>query len=108
MQNKLCSISLLALLPLASAWSFTVYSHSECETTPSASYTGTGDTDCAILEASHRGFEIADMGNCELYLFSANDDTCADDDAQQWYDATNEDVCIPPMFTWDSWIIIAC
>jgi hypothetical protein len=105
--KKLGPLSLLLLaLPATKAWNFVVFPDSECETDPpSGAPSGTGDTDgCQDTPANHKSFEISNMGSCELYLFAMDDD-CENGDAQQFYDATNEDVCIPPDFQWDSYFV---
>lgn len=95
----------MLLTAQVNAWTFTVYPDSECESTASGSPSGTDDSGCTATPANHRSFEIDDMGSCELYLF-ADEDDCDDGEAQQFYDATDEDECIPPDFTWDYYYVI--
>lgn len=98
----------LAMLGTAArAWDFVVYADGECETTPSAHYSGDDNQLCTENPTSHRGFEISDMGNCVLTLYETEDD-CNTLNWQQEYDAMNEDTCIPPQFVWDWYEISDC
>jgi hypothetical protein len=45
------------------------------------------------------------MGTCELYLHATAAD-CDAGESEQFYDATNEDVDIRPMFQWDSFSVL--
>lgn len=95
----------LAMLPLLEAWNFVVYPDSMCESTPSGTPDGDGDSGCEPTPENHRCFEISNMGNCELYLFATEDD-CEDGDAQNSYGAADEDEPIPPDYQWDAYYVI--
>lgn len=65
------------------------------------------NNECQSTPANHGGFELADMGDCELFPFATLDD-CEDEEAQQFYTSLDEDEFIPPMFQWDAYYVIGC
>lgn len=62
----LSGLTLMMLVTVPSPWDFTIFGDSECETTPSAHYSGDGGEGCPENPTSHRIFEIDNMGNCIL------------------------------------------
>lgn len=98
---------LAVLATAASGWAFVIYPDSECENTPSDHISGDDDLVCAENSASHRCFEIHDMGNCILWLYATEED-CTNDDFQQQYDFGEEDQSIPPNFEWDWFTVDSC
>ncbi|KAK4964101.1 hypothetical protein LTR66_005869 [Elasticomyces elasticus] len=111
--SMLAKTPLLKLLPLlllatiVNSWDFVVYPDSSCESTPSGAPSGTDDGNCETTPANHRGFEISNIGNCILYLYSSLDD-CNNDNFEQVYDFGDEDDCIAPDFTWDAYKVEDC
>jgi hypothetical protein len=89
---------------VAKVWDMTIFPDGECESTPSASCLGDGDQDCTELTASRPGVEFDNMASCLLTLYS--DDSCQD--VEQVYDFGEEDECIPPDFTWNSFDVDGC
>ncbi|EMT64383.1 hypothetical protein FOC4_g10010882 [Fusarium odoratissimum] len=99
--------ALLLLATVANAWKFTIYGDGDCESTPSGDLRGDGNKDCTSIPNPHRGFWLEDMGNCQIDLY-ANEDDCDDGVPQQFYDATNQGVCIGPQFQWDYYTVVGC
>ena len=96
--------ALLILAPaLVDAWSFEIFD-GDCVTSTDLE-TGDGDKECQTTPNPHECFRISNMGNCELYLHATVAD-CEAGESEQFYDAGNEDVDIPPMFQWDSWSVL--
>ncbi|KAF5021120.1 hypothetical protein F66182_6820 [Fusarium sp. NRRL 66182] len=92
-------------VPACSAWDFVVYPDSGCNTSPPSGHEkGDGFRDCTAVPANHRSFELSNIGSLRLYLYSSQED-CDNDEWQQFYDAANQDVCIPPQYTWDYYIV---
>lgn len=108
---KISLIPLALLASAASCWDFVVYPDSEGELTPTAEFSEDGNTICRNTPENAGSFEISNMGNCILYLYS-DLDTCRDDgDVQNWedlYDFGDEDQTIAPDFTWDNWYVGDC
>lgn len=107
MMFKTALIPLALLATTASCWTFTVYPDSEGESAPSGSPSGTGNVDCTDTPANHRSFEIANMGNCILYLYQ-DQDHCDDDDFENVYDFGEEDETIAPDYQWDAYKVDDC
>lgn len=91
---------------MSNAWVFTVYGDSECETTPSGSHSSDDNQGCTQLTESRRGFELDDMDYCVLTLYSSED--CDDESLENFYDATNQNQCIPPNYEWHSFDVFGC
>jgi hypothetical protein len=103
-QLKLIISGLLLLVKDGIAWNFVVFPDSECESTPSGEEKGVGTRVCTQVPASHRSFEISNMGSCRLFLYDS-ERTCHVDDWEQVYDAGNSDRCIPPDYIWDYYMM---
>lgn len=99
-------LSLLALSNLSSAWTLEIFADSTCDGTPTAAPSGDGDADCAELTTSRRSFELSDVGNCIFTFYSSTD--CADDTDENYYDAGEQGVCVPPDYTWSSFDVTGC
>ncbi|KAK4235361.1 hypothetical protein C8A03DRAFT_36793 [Achaetomium macrosporum] len=97
--TRLC-LGLVLLGTAANGWDFIVYGDSECETTPTAQFSGGDNHDCTRVPDPLRAFELHNMGNCWLWLYATEQD-CRNRNGQQFYDATNEAACIRPTFQWD-------
>ncbi|RKL06346.1 hypothetical protein BFJ68_g10352 [Fusarium oxysporum] len=106
-EDDLIKTALLLLATVANAWKFTIYGDGDCESTPSGDLRGDGNKDCTSIPNPHRGFWLEDMGNCQIDLY-ANEDDCDDGVPQQFYDATNQGVCIGPQFQWDYYTVVGC
>ncbi|KAF5589547.1 hypothetical protein FPCIR_6750 [Fusarium pseudocircinatum] len=88
-----------------SAWDFEVWPDSGCDTSPPSGHeSGDGFRDCTKVPASHKSFEISNMGGLKLYLYSSEEE-CDNDEWEQNYDAAFEGLCIPPQFIWDYYVI---
>ncbi|KAI0006562.1 hypothetical protein F4779DRAFT_644143 [Xylariaceae sp. FL0662B] len=102
------TLSLLALtqVPLGSGeWHLEVYGSNDCSGTATYSHNDTDDSGCLPINPAHQSFRVGDLGaDCELYLFATMND-CFSDDPEQWYDQSNEEVCIAPRFQWDAYFV---
>lgn len=106
--NVLPVIALLLLQGSQSvhSWNFTTYADAGCADY-SGSDSGTGNIACTATPGEHRSFEVHDMGDCVLTLYNSVAD-CNSGNSVQFYDASNEDQCIPPDFLWDGFNILGC
>lgn len=97
----------ILIATMANAWSFTLYSESECETSPVASYSSTDDEACKELVTSNRvAFEVDDMGNCQLALYT--DNVCSATSLGNTYTNLVENTCTTPMYSWNSFDFLFC
>ena len=94
--------SLVVLIPLVRGWDFEIFDQ-DCVTSTDLE-TGANDVTCETTANPHDCFQISNMGTCELYLHSSVD-SCEDGESEQFYDNTNEDECICPDFSWDSYSV---
>lgn len=99
----LFATSILLLSPVVQSWNFEIFDQ-DCTTSTDVE-TGTTDVECTDTPNPHECFQISNMGNCELYLHDTADD-CEAGESEQFYDATNEDVCICPDFSWNSYSVL--
>ncbi|KAF5974115.1 hypothetical protein FCOIX_8450 [Fusarium coicis] len=98
---------LIKVRALANAWTFTIYGDGDCESTPSGDLEGGGNQGCESIPNPHRGFELEDLGNCQIDLY-ANEGDCNSGVPQQFYDETLEGICIGPDFLWDYYTVVGC
>ncbi|KAJ3539119.1 hypothetical protein NM208_g5618 [Fusarium decemcellulare] len=102
---KFAPAALILLAKVCSAWDFEVWPDSGCNTSPPSGHeSGDGFRDCTEVPASHKSFEISNMGGLKLYLYSLEED-CDNDDWEQNYGAAFEGMCIPPQFIWDYYVV---
>jgi hypothetical protein len=97
--HKILLPAVVMLATGANGWRFVVYADSECETEPTADYSGAGNQGCTANLISHRGLELYELGNCWVALYASEAD-CNSRNSQAQYWSANEDVCIPPHFIW--------
>ncbi|KAL2015355.1 hypothetical protein VTK56DRAFT_5773 [Thermocarpiscus australiensis] len=84
-KTTLTSLNLVLLATAANAWDFVIYGDSECEMTPTAHFSESGNKDCTHVPDPHGAFELENMGNCQMDLYATLAD-CQNSISQQWYD----------------------
>lgn len=89
------------------AWEFAIYPDTGCETTANAHYTGSGNQGCTSNPTNHRCFELSNMGDCWIALYST-EQNCQNGVDEDQYNSVNENDPISPDYTWDWYEIWGC